>query len=71
MNGLDQQQHQEAADDTTEWAQQQLDTHPDASPFWDSNSGQEALAIAKAMGLTATNTNRERCAIYREMREAA
>ena len=60
-----------AAHGTTEWAQQQLDTHPDASPFWDGYSGQDAMEIVNREGLTASNTNRERCAIYRERREAA
>lgn len=45
-------------------AQADLNFHPDASPYWDSDRGQESLYIARAHGLKARNTNRERCAKY-------
>lgn len=45
-------------------AQDAIDTHPNASPFWDSDGGQEALRIARIVGLMPTTTNRERAAIH-------
>lgn len=45
-------------------AQRELNTHPDASPFWDTPMGQAVLEIRKLKGLAAQNTNRDRCAIY-------
>lgn len=52
-------------------AQDALDRFPDASPYWDSRSGQETLADQEEFGLTATNTNKERCAIHGALMRAA
>ena len=53
-------------------AQKELNFHPDNSPFWDTPGGQEVLEFAHANAMKATNTNKERCAIYaRAMRAAA
>lgn len=43
-----------------------LNFHPDASPYWDSAAGQEDLDVARRAQLKASNTNKERCALYRE-----
>lgn len=51
--------------------QTQLNLHPDASPFWDTPDGQDILHEAAAMKLKATNTNKERCAIYAEAKRLA
>lgn len=48
-------------------AQKALDLYPDNSAYWDSVAGQETLECARLVGLKATNTNRERCARYREL----
>jgi hypothetical protein len=49
-------------------AQHELDFHPDASPFWDSNAGQDVLYVARRAGLEPRTTNRERCALYAAQR---
>ena len=50
-----------AADDQeVMWAQSMLDAYFDGSPFWDSGSGQEALAIAREHGLESRTSNWER-----------
>lgn len=64
MNGMNDQEHQEAVDETIAWAQEQLNTHPDFSPFWDSSRGQEVLEIAKTSGLQANNTDADRREIH-------
>lgn len=46
--------------------QRALDLYPDASPFWDSSSGQEALECADVCDLRATTTNRQRITLYRD-----
>lgn len=52
-------------------AQRCLNLHPDASPFWDSPDGQEALEAAREFQLAAQNTNRERCRIHGELMRQA
>jgi hypothetical protein len=57
---------------TPKCAQANLDFHPDASPFWEGPLGQEALECAKAHGLKANTTNRERIKRHAEaMRNVA
>lgn len=51
--------------------QAELNFHPDASPFWDTPRGRETLESAHAMKLKATNTNKERCAIYADAKRNA
>ena len=65
---FDQADHDEMADRQIAEVQAALDFHPDASPFWDGDQGQEFLSEARALGLSARNTNRERCALYAEER---
>lgn len=48
-------------------AQRDLDLYPNASSFWDTDSGQETMRIARQYSLESTNTNRERCKIHAEM----
>lgn len=42
------------------WAQQMLDQYHDASSFWDSRSGQDALAIAQEHGLKSRTPDWDR-----------
>jgi hypothetical protein len=51
-------------------AQYALDTYPDNSWFWDSDSGQDALWVARRAGLQPTNTNRDRVLAHRELQAA-
>jgi hypothetical protein len=44
--------------------QAELNGHPNASPFWDSDRGQEVLEAAKAYGIKAQNSNKDRARIY-------
>lgn len=50
-----------------EEAQRHLNLYPNASSFWDTDSGQETMRIARQYGLESENTNRERCRIHAEM----
>jgi hypothetical protein len=47
-------------------AQFAIDHHPDASPFWDSQRGQNVLDTVRANSLTATTTNSYRCRWHAE-----
>jgi hypothetical protein len=50
-------------------AQAALNLYPDASPFWDTREGQDFLTCAHIHNLEPQNSNRERCAIHRELME--
>lgn len=52
-------------------AQEALDLYPDAlDAYWDSAEGQDTLETARAYGLKATTTNRERIQRYRAFVES-
>ena len=45
-------------------AQAAIDSHPNGSPFWDTEDGQEAIRISKLIGLKAQTTNKQRAATH-------
>lgn len=52
MNSMNWNEHQESLDETTEWAEEMLASHPvDADPYWLTAEGKEVIAIAECMGL--------------------
>jgi hypothetical protein len=53
------------------WAQQMLDMYHDASPYWDSRSGQEALAISQEHGLESRTPDWERRRYHNAVMRAA
>lgn len=52
MNGMDNSQHEEAVNQTIEWAKRMLSAHPnDGDYYWLTPEGQEVIAIAECAGL--------------------